>query len=36
MTSVLWSFLCVCIGLIISPLVFPLIDQGMRWLKKRR
>jgi hypothetical protein len=28
--------LCIGIGLVIAPLIFPLIDQGMRWLKQRR
>lgn len=36
MTSMLWSLFCVAIGLVIAPLVFPLIDKAMRWLKSRR
>ena len=34
--SVLWSLFCVAIGVFIIPLVWPLIDRGMRWLKSRR
>jgi hypothetical protein len=34
--DVLWSLLWIAVGLVISPLVFPLIDRGMRWLKARR
>jgi hypothetical protein len=36
MIDVLWSLACVVIGLLITPLVWPQIDRGMRWLKIRR
>ncbi len=36
MIDVLWSVACVIIGVLIYPLVMPLVDDAMRYLKSRR
>jgi len=33
----MWMFLLgILFGLVIAPLVFPLLDQAIRWSKERR